>query len=136
MPRLQVETTYGAAKREAYKQLRAFNARAAGKMVFKPVAITLREGGKVVGMLTGETYWSWFAIEALWIAEAYRGKGLGKALLEKAEGEARKHGAQHAFVNSFSFQAPGFYQKLGYREFGRLDGFPAGHSCSWLTKAL
>jgi hypothetical protein len=39
-------------------------------------------------------------------------------------------------VDTFGFQAPEFYRKLGYREFGRLDDFPAGHSRSWLTKAL
>ena len=56
--------------------------------------------------------------------------------MQMAEKEARKRGVKNAFVDSFSFQAPGFYKKLGYREFGKLKDFPAGHSRSFLTKAL
>ena len=48
----------------------------------------------------------------------------------------RKRGVRNAYVDTFSFQAPEFYRKLGYREFGRLDDFPTGHRRSWLTKAL
>jgi len=78
----------------------------------------------------------WLSVDALWIADKYRGKRHGTALMKKAESEARKRGIRNVFLNSFSFQAPGFYQKLGYREFGRLDNFPPGHHRSFLTKAL
>jgi len=136
MARARVESNYGPARREAYKQLRAFNTQAFGKLDHQPLAVTVRERDKIVGALTGETYWNWLFIDALWVSDKQRGKGMGKALIEMAESEARKRGARHAYVNSFSFQAPSFYRKLGYREFGRLDGFPAGHYRSWLTKAL
>jgi hypothetical protein len=56
--------------------------------------------------------------------------------MKKAESEARKLGIRNVVLNSFSFQAPNFYPKLGYREFGRLKDFPAGHFRSFLTKAL
>ena len=54
-----------------------------------------------------------------------------------AEAEARKRGVRNVFLDSFSFQAPKFYAKLGYREYGRLKEFPkpATHRRS-LTKAL
>ena len=39
-------------------------------------------------------------------------------------------GVKHVYVDSFSFQAPGFYKKLGYREYGRLKGFPTGQYAS------
>jgi GNAT superfamily N-acetyltransferase len=136
MARLRVESNYGPARREIYKQLRAFNTKAAGKIDYRPLAITMREGKEIIGALTGETYWGWLFIDALWVSEKQRGKDLGKALIEKAESEARKRGVRHAYVNSFSFQAPGFYRKLGYREFGKLTDFPKGHTRHWLMKAL
>ena len=136
MPRLVVERTYGAAQREGYKQLRIFNGKAVGKAVRQGLAITLRDNAKIVGVLTGYTIWSWLFVDTLWVSEKQRGKNMGKALLARAESEARKRGARNAYLYSFSFQAPGFYRKLGYRQFGKLNGFPKGHSCHWLTKAL
>ena len=92
--------------------------------------------GFVVGGLYAETYLNWMYISLFWLADEFRGKGFGSKIMRMAEKEARKRGAKNAFVDSFSFQAPGFYKKLGYREFGKLKDFPAGHSRSFLTKAL
>lgn len=72
----------------------------------------------------------------VWIDDKYRGKGFGKRLLESAEAHARKNGVKNVYLDTFSFQAPKFYKKLGYREFGRLDDFPAGHHRVWMTKPL
>ena len=56
--------------------------------------------------------------------------------MQTAEAEARNRGVRNVYLDSFSFQAPTFYAKLGYREFGRLKEFPAGHDRVWMTKAL
>jgi N-acetylglutamate synthase-like GNAT family acetyltransferase len=56
--------------------------------------------------------------------------------MQTAEAEARSRGVRNVYLDSFSFQAPAFYAKLGYREFGRLQEFPAGHDRVWMTKAL
>jgi hypothetical protein len=56
--------------------------------------------------------------------------------MQAAEKEAKRRGAKNVYVDTFSFQAPEFYKKIGYREFGRLKDFPVGHHRSWLTKAL
>ena len=136
MPRLTVEKVFGEARREVLKQLVAYNNQAAGKANFQPLAIKVRERGKIVGGLVGQTFWDWLFVELLWVSAEKRGKGLGKALLQKAEAEARKRGARNVYLNTYSFQAPGFYRKLGYRQFGELKDFPAGHKHHWLTKAL
>ena len=136
MPRLQVEKVHGSARREVVKGLLAYNRNAVGKSDYRPLTITLREGKKIVGGLTGSSWMGWFFIDILWIDEKHRRRGFGTSLMEKAETEARKHGNRNAFLNSFSFQAPGFYRKLGYREFGKLKDFPVGHSRHWFSKAL
>jgi len=136
MPRLQVERQLGPAKRRIMSGLLAFNARAVGKADYKALAITLRQGSEIVGGLIGWTWMGWCHVDLLWIEDKYRGRGRGTKLMHKAESEARRRGASRMFLDSFSFQAPGFYKKLGYREYGRLDDFPKGHTRHFLQKAL
>jgi GNAT superfamily N-acetyltransferase len=136
MPAPKVEKLLGPAKRELFKAMRAFNHAAIGKSDYRPLAVTVRDKGKIVGGLVAETYWGWMYVNVLWVSERHRGKGWGRSLMRKAEAEARKRGVRNAFLDSFSFQAPQFYAKLGYREFGKLKEFPLGHSRHWLTKAL
>ncbi|MGO4597570.1 GNAT family N-acetyltransferase [Terrabacter sp. 2RAF25] len=59
-----------------------------------------------------------------WVREDTRGHGLGERLLAEFEAEARARGCTHVFVTSFTFQAPGFYEKQGYREIFRWEGVP------------
>jgi ribosomal protein S18 acetylase RimI-like enzyme len=136
MPRLQVESIQGPARRQLIKGLIAFNDSVVGKSKFKSLTITLRQGKEIVGGLAGSTWMGWFYVELLWITEKYRGKGYGRSLMMKAEAEARKRGIENVFLDTFSFQAPGFYKKLGYTEFGKLKNFPPGHTRFWLKKAL
>jgi GNAT superfamily N-acetyltransferase len=136
MAKVTVEQVHGPATREVLKGLRDANTRAFGKFDHKPLTVTLRERGKIVGGLVGETYLGWMFVKWFWIADKHRGKGHGLKILRTAEDEARGRGVTNAYIDTFSFQAPGFYRKAGYREFGRLDGFPPGHYRVWVTKAL
>ena len=52
------------------------------------------------------------------------------------EDEARKFGATRSYLDTMSFQAPGFYRACGYEEFGSIDGYPEGVTRHWFTKAL
>jgi GNAT superfamily N-acetyltransferase len=103
MPRVQVESVQGPARRQIIKRLIAFNACAVGKAKYKSFTVTLRQGKEIVGGLTGSTWMGWLFIDLLWIADKYRGKGYGKALMDKAEAEARKRGAMNVFLNTFDF---------------------------------
>jgi ribosomal protein S18 acetylase RimI-like enzyme len=133
---VQVETVLGPAKREIGKALRAYNVAVAGKSNYRPLAVTIREKGKIVGGLVAETYWNWMYVTLLWVSEQHRGKGWGSSLMKTAETEARKRGVRNVILDSFTFQAPAFYAKLGYRECGRVKGFPPGHDRVCMTKAL
>jgi len=93
-------------------------------------------GQEIVGGIIGATHWDWFYINLMWISEELRGLGYGQRLLLLAEEEARQRGAKNAYLDTFSFQAPGFYQKYGYRVFGELPDFPTGHQRYYLTKQL
>lgn len=119
------------------QQLIQFNSCCAGEGNFRQLAVFLRDADEnLVGGLIGSTYWRWLYVDVFWIHESYRGGGCGTSLLAAAEQEAVKRGCQYAYLDTFSFQAPDFYQKLGYIVFGELPDFPAGHSRFFLKKVL
>jgi GNAT superfamily N-acetyltransferase len=117
--------------------LRDYNIQQAGEGHEKSMYFALQAAdGTVVGGIIGETHWSWLFINLLWIRQELRGRGYGHLLLLAAEEEGRKRGATHAYLDTFSFQAPEFYQKHGYQVFGVLDDFPPGHRRFYFTKQL
>ena len=102
---------------------------------YSPLAIFLRNGeGQIVGGLRGLTVWGWLFVSQLWVAEDLRGQDYGTRLMEAAEQEARTRGCHSAYVDTFSFLALDFYQKVGYTVFGTLEGFPTGHTRYFLKK--
>ncbi|QDU62201.1 Acetyltransferase (GNAT) family protein [Planctomycetes bacterium Pan216] len=101
------------------------------------VAVLARdERQRLVGGLFAEIYWGWLHVDALWVEERLRHLGIGRALLREAEDQARRHDCRHAFLDTFSFQALGFYRKAGYEVFGSLDDFPEGHQRHFMRKRL
>ena len=134
--KLVSERVHGLARRAIRKGLHAFNDASVGHTTIKLLTLTVRDRGRIVGGLAAETYYEWMFVSLLWIDDRHRGKGLGTALMEQAEEEARVRGVNNVWLDTFGFQAEGFYKKLGYRAFGRLDDFPPGFSRIWLTKAL
>ncbi len=119
------------------KQLHEFNVDQIGDYQYTPLFLLLRDSQKnVVGGLEGFIGLGWFHIGTLWVAQELRGDGYGKALLLAAEQEAVNRGCLHAYVFTYSFQVPGFYQHLGYEVFGELEDFPLGHRRYFLKKSL
>lgn len=92
--------------------------------------------GKVVGGIRANAFWGYLNIELLWLDASARGCGVGTRLMHDAEQFAFRHGFKHARVETTSFQARPFYEKLGYRVYGELQDFPEGHVSYFLTKPL
>jgi ribosomal protein S18 acetylase RimI-like enzyme len=117
-------------------QTRAYNATFAENDA-RPLCVFARDdNGAIIGGLTGRTYWRYLEIAFLWVDESYRGRGLATNLMGAAENEARNRKCERVFLDTLSFQALGFYQKLGYAEFGRLSGFSGEHDRYWLHKSF
>ncbi len=132
----QIEKVHGPARREIVKGLLAYNAAAVGQSGHRPLTVTIRERGRIVGGLAGETFFGWMFVSLLWVSDKHRGKGWGTSLMRTAEAEARDRGVNAVYLDTFSFQAPAFYERLGYREFGRLKECPPGYDRVWMTKTL
>ncbi len=136
MVELKIERVHGPARRAIRKGLGAFNQASVGNSGFQSLTITVRDQRRIVGGLAAETYYGWMFISLLWIDEGYRTSGVGTGLMQRAEAEAAARGVGSVYVDTFSFQAPGFYRKMGYRRFAELKDFPPGGSRFWFTKQL
>ncbi|HEY6900170.1 MAG TPA: GNAT family N-acetyltransferase, partial [Puia sp.] len=93
-------------------------------------------GDEIIGGVAG---WIWAGaceISQLWVDERVRGEGIGQLLLGAAEEEARSRGGVTVLIRSFSFQAPQFYVKNGYRVEHVIDDFPPGYRYYILMKAI
>jgi SAM-dependent methyltransferase/GNAT superfamily N-acetyltransferase len=101
------------------------------------LAIFIRDPeDRIAGGVVGFTYWNWLAIDFLWVREDLRGKGYGGRLLSAAEKEAQARGCHQALVDTFDFQAPGFYTRHGFEQYGALDGFAGVHKRLYFRKQL
>ena len=117
--------------------LLAFNEARIGPAREQAVRLVVRgPKGEVIAGLLGHTRWQWLYVAKLWVAEGARGQGWGTRLLQRAEAIARARGCGHALLDTFEYQARPFYEKLGYRLFGTLDGYPPGYRQFYLTKSL
>jgi GNAT superfamily N-acetyltransferase len=105
---------------------------------YRSLAILLShpQSDEIMGGLYGSTAFSYLWIELLFVPESMRGLGIGRKLMMLAEAEAVQRGCHAAALDTFSFQARGFYERLGYSVFGILNDCPPGHSRFYLTKRL
>jgi GNAT superfamily N-acetyltransferase len=119
------------------EMLGLFNVGKTGYDSYHELAIFLRDRhDRIRGGVLGDVWGGWLHVSILWVEEAFRGSGHGVTLMRSAEEEARELGARYAHLDSHSFQAPGFYEKLGYVEFGRLQDAPLGYEQVFLWKRL
>jgi GNAT superfamily N-acetyltransferase len=136
MPSISVERTVGKTKKAVLEGLVRYNNEKMGRQKYKRLAVSLREKDAIVGGIVGEVWTAVLFIQFFWLEQRLRRKGFGAKLIRAIEDEARRFGATHAYVDTMSFQAPGFYRTCGYREFGSIEGYPGGVTRHWLTKTL
>lgn len=114
-----------------------FNLQHAKGYGFQTLTIILRDDeGTIKGGLLGVTAWDWCHIDILWLDESVRGERYGSQLIQLAEQEALARACIGIFVDTMSFQAPEFYKKHGYTQWGQLDDFPVGHQRLFFQKRL
>jgi len=117
--------------------LKAYNLEHGGDPRMSPVTILLTdEDGKHVGGLWGKTVYDWLFVEWLAVPEAYRGQDYGTALMGEAEKLARANGCVGIWLDTFEFQARGFYEKLGFDVFGTLEDHPVGQCRYFMRKRI
>lgn len=91
---------------------------------------------EIVAGLNSAICWNWMEVDILWIHQDYRGQGYGKKLLHEAEKVARSKNCSFMKLNTFSFQAPDFYKKQGYKVIAIIDNAPTDHKHYYFIKEL
>jgi GNAT superfamily N-acetyltransferase len=115
--------------RRLIEHLEEFNFEASGTRDLREFLAVEMDGDDelaagVYGWTWGGTCW----IEALWVREDMRRRGLGQRLVNAAEEEARRRGCHQIALDSHTYQAPAFYERLGFEAVGKLSDYPAGHA--------
>ena len=119
------------------EEISAFNAAATGHHDGRLLSIAVRgDSGDLRAGLYGWTWGGCGYVDLLWVRDDQRSCGLGTRLLATAETEIRRRGCDRVVLSTHSFQAPGFYARLGYTECGRTPGYPHGHDDIHLVKLL
>ena len=140
-----IENASGELREAVNSQLRAFNRAAnpawyAAREAADPRPLELfafADDGRPRGGLFGETQFLWLKVSILAVHEECRGQGIGTGLMNEAERIAIERGCQFAYVDTMEYQAPKFYENLGYEIVGRLANWDShGHSKFFLTKRL
>jgi ribosomal protein S18 acetylase RimI-like enzyme len=106
--------------------LGAYNDAAAPLHEVRKMACIAQDGGAVVGGAVGRRWGPCAELQQLWVAPSHRGRGLGTTLVRAFEREAASRGVRHVYLETLSFQAPAFYEALGYRRAHALDVYPYG----------
>lgn len=118
-------------------RLYEFNMAATGRSDGEGLGFLIRdEAGEIVGAAAGYTWAGISEIKQMWVHEAHRGRGYGQTLLAAMVGEAERRGVSRVWVASYDFQAPGMYEKAGFKRMAELDGWPEGHVNVILCKTL
>lgn len=102
------------------------------------VAYALSDSGDLLGggAARAVPLWQWVEIDELWVQDAARGQGIGAALLGSLEAQARALGCRWSKLNTWEFQAPGFYARQGYVTYATEEDYPPGHVNHLMRKTL
>ena len=132
---------------EIQSGLRNFNRNFIPQSKFRALGIFVEDekGNKQAGIVA-ETVGNWMYIQMLWVDESLRGKDVGTQLITEAEEEAKARGCRYSLVDTFSFQARPFYERMGYHMQMALEDYiadsrapddaPSTHTRFFLTKSL
>jgi GNAT superfamily N-acetyltransferase len=93
-------------------------------------------GIEIGGLLSGINYWNGLEIKILWVKDEHQGRGVGTHILKYVEKIAIEKGAIVSMLDTFDFQAEGFYLKNGYKPIGEINNFPSGHKRIYFSKEL
>ena len=108
--------------------LRDFNRAVIGDAHEVELGVFVRdESGRVIGGLLGHVRWRWIYVAKLWLPDELRGRGVGTRVMREVERYARDHDCLGIYLDTFEYQALPFYEKLGYQQFGVLEGYPPGY---------
>jgi len=115
----------------------AFNESQAGPRNLREFAFYVQsETNDLLGGLLAHTHFNHLFVSAIFVAQRFRRHGIGRELMRRAEALALEQGCDAIYLDTFDYQAPGFYEKLGFKVFGKLENYPPPHQRFYLVKRI
>ena len=138
LPELVVEDSPDAADLALLEeQLAAAAIAAAGLGEEREFGIFARDDdGRVVAGISAIVWGGYCELQAMWVEESLRNRGLARALVAGAEAEARRRGCALVVFHAYDLLARGLYERLGYETVGVIENCPAGSAARWYRKIL
>ncbi|MGE7612235.1 GNAT family N-acetyltransferase [Paenibacillus sp. NPDC101420] len=119
------------------KKLIEFNSKQVPNGIYEEINLCLKDdNGDIVAGINSAICWNWMEIGILWVDDNYRSQGYGKRLLEEAEKVAKAKKCTFIKLDTFSFQAPEFYKKYGYKVIATIEDAPLGSKHFYYKKDL
>lgn len=117
--------------------LQRFNQQHAPGATSRSLAVLITaDSGNITGGLIGRTSIGLLFVDLLFVPDELRGQGVGARLMRQAEDEAIRRGCSQSVLYTIAFQAPAFYERLGYTEFGRTDADVPDQARVFMKKCL
>lgn len=105
-------------------------------VVTKEINLFATDGDKLVGGAIGFVEYNWYVLDLLYVDGAYRGQNIGTALMKQVEAYSQDLGLTGIKLETWDFQAKGFYEKNGFSVFAELKDCPPGTTVYYLKKHL
>ena len=94
------------------------------------------DDGRVVAGISAIVWGGYCELQAMWVDESLRSRGLAFALMSGAESEARRRGCSLVVFHAYDLLTRGLYERLGYETVGVIENCPAGSAARWYRKVL
>jgi GNAT superfamily N-acetyltransferase len=94
------------------------------------------DDGRIVAGISAIVWGGYCELQAMWVEESLRNRGLAFALIDGAETEARRRGCALVALHAYDLLTRGLYERLGYETVGVIDNCPAGSAARWYRKLL
>lgn len=114
------------------------NIAATGLPDYYPVGFFIKgRGGEILGGLLGDIWGGWLHVGSLWVSESIRGRRFAGELMARAHQYAIEKSCTHTHLQTGSYEARPFYEKLGYRIYAELQNHPTRpHARYFMSKPL
>ena len=120
-----IETDDSKVSQEIFENLKLYNISNIGPANQQGITVSIHDdSNKLMGGIVGFSQWDWIYIKLLWVDEKHRGKKLGATLVKEIEKVAINRNCKGIYLDTFDFQAPLFYEKMGFILFGEIKDYP------------
>ncbi|MBY0291774.1 MAG: GNAT family N-acetyltransferase [Alphaproteobacteria bacterium] len=131
------ETDTSEIREALWQGVKAFNQPYTGNITTQPFSLSIRdENSKIIAGIYGFIFYDHARVEYMWVDEPYRKQGVGRKLFQKLDEYCRFKGCSVIQLDTFDFQSPAFYERMGFEYIGTVSEWTCGHNCYFMRKML